>query len=174
MTLYRAEALERVAYRCRNGRVEYFDELMFMYKEDADLSYRLQLAGYSCRYTPDAIAFHDRTTRKVGSGFKGIWATRKSGGAQNRAHSFANHLILVTRYFTQHSLRVKMWTLWRETMHIGFVFLCEWSTVRASCLLWHKRKILQEKKNHVTAMYTRRDYMRLEDRCMKKQKSTMR
>ncbi len=37
-----------------------YDEAMFMYYEDVDLSFRAQLAGYKVRYTPLAIAYHTR------------------------------------------------------------------------------------------------------------------
>ncbi len=35
-----------------------FDESLFMYVEDVDLGFRLQLAGYPCLFVPDAIAEH--------------------------------------------------------------------------------------------------------------------
>ncbi|HPR63122.1 MAG TPA: glycosyltransferase family 2 protein [Thermoanaerobaculia bacterium] len=37
-----------------------FDEDFFMYREDADLAWRLQWAGYSCLYLPSARAWHRR------------------------------------------------------------------------------------------------------------------
>lgn len=40
--------------------VGYYDERMFMYYEDIDLSFRAQLAGYKVRYTPYAVAYHKR------------------------------------------------------------------------------------------------------------------
>ena len=35
-----------------------FDEDFFAYCEDGDLSFRAQLAGYRCRYVPDAVVYH--------------------------------------------------------------------------------------------------------------------
>ncbi|MBI4831278.1 MAG: glycosyltransferase family 2 protein, partial [Candidatus Lindowbacteria bacterium] len=35
-----------------------FDEDLFMWYEDADLSFRAQLAGYGCRFVPTAIVYH--------------------------------------------------------------------------------------------------------------------
>ncbi len=37
---------------------QFFDEDMFMYGEDVDVDWRAQRRGWSCRYTPDAIAYH--------------------------------------------------------------------------------------------------------------------
>ena len=36
-----------------------FDEQMFLYMEDVDLSRRAQLAGWDCEYTPDSVVYHD-------------------------------------------------------------------------------------------------------------------
>ena len=35
-----------------------FDQDMFLYMEDTDLSLRVQIAGYRCRYVPDSIVLH--------------------------------------------------------------------------------------------------------------------
>lgn len=54
--LYRSEALEAVGF---------LDEDFFLYVEDVDLGFRLQLAGYRAMYVPDAKIQH------VGSAFVG-------------------------------------------------------------------------------------------------------
>lgn len=38
--------------------VDFFDEDFFCYYEDVDISIRLQLAGYTCRYLPKAVVYH--------------------------------------------------------------------------------------------------------------------
>ena len=53
--LYRRAMLDDIAF---DG--QYFDEDFFVYREDADLAWRAQLRGWSCLYTPDAIAHHER------------------------------------------------------------------------------------------------------------------
>ncbi len=47
--LYRRDMLEEVGL---------FDENFVSYCEDADLSFRAQLAGYRCRYVPEAVVYH--------------------------------------------------------------------------------------------------------------------
>ena len=47
-------------------RVGGFDESFFMYVEDVDLGFRLQLAGAPCRFVPEAVAEH------IGSASTGI------------------------------------------------------------------------------------------------------
>ena len=41
-------------------RLKIFDEAFFAYREDADLSGRARRAGWKCRYTPNAVAYHVR------------------------------------------------------------------------------------------------------------------
>ena len=52
--LYRRAALNAV--RLENG--DWFDTRLFMYCEDVDLSWRLQTAGYTCVYCPQARVYH--------------------------------------------------------------------------------------------------------------------
>ena len=47
--LYRRTALDAIGT---------FDEDFFAYAEDVDWGFRAQLAGWTCRYMPDAVAFH--------------------------------------------------------------------------------------------------------------------
>ena len=53
--LYRRTALEAVAL---DGQV--LDERFFVYREDADLAFRLQWKGVRCLYSPDLAAWHER------------------------------------------------------------------------------------------------------------------
>ena len=40
---------------------EFFDEDFFVYREDADVSWRAQLLGWRCLYFPEAVGYHVRT-----------------------------------------------------------------------------------------------------------------
>ncbi len=71
--------------------LEFFDELMFMYKEDIDLSYRLQLAGQRIMFIPEAIMYHDRTLAKR-TIFKQIFRDKKE---ISHSRSFLNQLIVL-------------------------------------------------------------------------------
>ncbi|HVQ74700.1 MAG TPA: glycosyltransferase family 2 protein [Candidatus Binatia bacterium] len=42
---------------------EFFDELFFAYREDADLAWRARLLGWDCVYVPQAVAYHMRRVR---------------------------------------------------------------------------------------------------------------
>lgn len=64
LAMYRASSLADVAI---DG--EYFDENFFSYKEDIDLVWRMQNAGWKARYVPEAKAYH----------FRGMYGAEKGG-----------------------------------------------------------------------------------------------
>ncbi len=110
--LIRLKALSDVAYNNR-GHLEYLDELMFMYKEDVDLSYRLQLAGWPIKLIPEALIYHDRTASPAGESWIKVALNRKNKSRQVKRWSFLNQWILVLKYSgLSHSFRVKfrIWT----------------------------------------------------------------
>lgn len=55
LAIYRVSALLSVQYED-----EVFDRDFFMYKEDVDLAWRLQSAGWTSRYVPESVAYHHR------------------------------------------------------------------------------------------------------------------
>lgn len=61
--LYRRSALETV--RLANG--DLFDTRLFMYCEDVDLGWRLQIAGLPCIFAPDAVVYHHLSATGGGS-----------------------------------------------------------------------------------------------------------
>lgn len=54
-----AFAIRRELFELLGG----FDETMFLYVEDTDLSLRARLAGWRCVYAPNSIVWHDYTLR---------------------------------------------------------------------------------------------------------------
>ncbi len=50
-------------------KIEGFDEIYFLYFEDADLNIRVQLAGYELKIVPEAVVHHQvsASTKKLGS-----------------------------------------------------------------------------------------------------------
>ena len=109
--LFRITALQDVAFSLY-GKKEYLDELMFMYKEDVDLSYRLQLAGHKIMLCPSAIVYHDRSASPLGNSWWQIIKNRKNKSRQVREWSFLNQWILVGRYSTlpwNFRIKFKIW-----------------------------------------------------------------
>lgn len=61
LALYRRSALKNIEITIEN-KPEVWDNDFFMYKEDVDVSWRLNLNGWKCVYDPTALAFHARGT----------------------------------------------------------------------------------------------------------------
>ena len=65
--MHRKSALDKVKYQD-----EYLDEDFVMYWDDADLSWRLQNAGFISKYIPTAIAYHGRSAGQSKGGYKNL------------------------------------------------------------------------------------------------------
>jgi len=111
---------------------EFFDELLH-YKNDIDLSYRLQWAGEKCLFIPGAHAWHDRQVGNKGNK-KPLWV---------KASSFWGYFIILVknvwgRKFSFATNISVLWYLFRAvlflTLTAPFVFL-EWKKIRGE---WKK------------------------------------
>jgi len=147
--LYRKKALEDVAFKNEEGQNEYFDESMFMYKEDIDLAYRLQWAGWKCQYEPDAVAYHDRTIASHGTSLWEIMKHRSSKPTKINKMSFLNHQILLQKnYADNFSWSVRFSTWWYNTKVFLFILLFEQETLgQWFKLLSLRKKIKAQRKN---------------------------
>ena len=107
--IFRITALEKIAYGGGN-LPEVFDEDFFAYKEDVDLGWRLNRAGFVCRYEPIVMGRHARTLGKRG---KLPW--------------FLNPKQAIRRIFsprTRYSIRNYVWMLvknisWKQEIAYG-------------------------------------------------------
>ena len=117
--LFNLPRLIKIAYQGKNG-LEFFDEEMFMYKEDIDLSYRLQLAGEKIVFIPEAVMYHDRTVAKTN-----IIKIIINNKNLSRGHSFLNQMIILRKIkHISFSFRVKLMTFLRlvSLYFYGFIF----------------------------------------------------
>lgn len=120
--LYRRTALESVKIGS-----EYFDEDFFAYKDDADLAWRLRLAGWQNWYDPTIRAWHYRSVRSSDSFMR--QEERKKRTVQNRL-SYRNHLLMLIK-----NDRVRDWffpvprVLFYEAVKFWYLLLRERSTL---------------------------------------------
>ena len=116
--LYKLASLEKV----KQGR-EYFDELMFMYKEDSDLAYRLFLFNFRVRLIGKAKMYHDRTASSVGQSTWQIIKSRKNKNRQIKKWSFLNQQIIFKKYWDKQNLKNKLIIIfWQFKMLIYILF----------------------------------------------------
>lgn len=148
--LYKMEALEDIAYINEEKKKEYFDELMFMYKEDVDLAYRLQLAGYKSMYTPLAVVHHDRSLNRIGKGLIGIVRGRLGRNKKYREWSWLNHHIILQKIagldYSQNTKWKTRWFGFKSFVYILFVepyLLKQWWT------LWKMREEINKRKEQL-------------------------
>ncbi len=134
---YRREALEHV----RLGH-EFFDEDFFAYREDADLAWRMQSAGWKCLFTPRAIGYH---VRKV------LPTDRASTQALLNMHSVKNRFLFrLNNVSAWTCLRFLIPMLTRDAAVIGYVLLVEHGSIRGLrhvlkhfSARWRRRRQLQ-------------------------------
>lgn len=120
--LYRRSALEA----CRIGG-EIFDESFFMYKEDVDISWRLNMLGWICFYEPAAIAYHVRGTGVLVRNSMADVAKNRSGlSAFQKFHSYKNErLMRVKNDRWSDVLRDFHHIAWKELLMTGWMTLRE-------------------------------------------------
>lgn len=147
--IYNLNALEDTAFIDENGRKEYFDELMFMYKEDVDLSYRLQLAGYKCIYTPKTTIYHDRTVQSSGRGIINTIRGRRGRKKQYKEWSWLNHHIILQKILGAHSGKTKLETFWYELKSNAYVILAEPFLIKQVFNLWKMRKQIRARRDQI-------------------------
>ncbi|MFA6988430.1 MAG: sugar phosphate nucleotidyltransferase [Candidatus Gastranaerophilaceae bacterium] len=150
VVIYRMSSLEDVAFKNEDGRYEYFDELMFMYKEDVDLAYRLQWAGYKCLYNPSAIVYHDRSIEAKGKGIIGIIKGRLGRNRRYKEWSWLNHHIILNKMLDSNlsfSTRLKTWFF--ELKSNAYVLVFEPFLVKQWYSLFKMRKQIMARRDQV-------------------------
>jgi GT2 family glycosyltransferase len=135
---YRRTALE--AARISTG---FFDADFFLYREDADLAWRLQRLGWRCLYVPAAVASHRR---------KNLPERRKSMSAVANLHSVKNRFLLrINNETAGHFVKTLVPTLARDLVVIGACLTVERSSLPAFSWLWRNRKRLWEKRREIAS-----------------------
>jgi len=143
--LFNLKALKDISYSN-----EYFDELMFMYKEDCDLSYRLRLAGWKIIFLPDAVAYHDRTASPKGESNIKIALNRKNKSKQVKKWSFLNQWIMILKYKNlPFSFKIKYKTLLYQIKSFIYVLFFEQYLLKEFIRLYKLRKIIKQKRDNI-------------------------
>lgn len=133
--LYRTDALNAV------GR---FDEDLFLYAEDVDVGFRLQLAGYRSLYVPGARVWH------VGSAFVGKHSDFQIyHGHRNLVWVFVKNMptLLFWLALPLHIALNFASIAWFSLKGQGRVILrAKWDALRGLAHFWNKRKDIQAQR----------------------------
>jgi len=133
---YRREALEkaRISTGC-------FDADFFLYREDADLAWRLRRLGWRSLYVPAAVASHRR---------RNLPERRHSMTALANMHSVKNRFLLrINNQTPRDALRTLVPTLARDVVVVGACLTVERSSLPAFGWLWRNRKRLFAKRREI-------------------------
>ncbi len=136
---YRREALDAV-----HISTGYFDADFFAYREDADLAWRLQHAGWVCLYVPDAVAVHRRSN---------LPERRAQMSPVINYHSVKNRWLLrINNQTRSEFVRTAIPTLFRDCVVIAGCLLRERSSLPAFRWLWSNRRRLWAKRQEVQSL----------------------
>ncbi|MFA5995438.1 MAG: glycosyltransferase family 2 protein [Patescibacteria group bacterium] len=123
---------------------QFFDEDFVAYKEDIDVSWRMQRASWQVYYSPTAIAYHARTVQQQNL------SERKSRATIVKKYSYRNHIwLLIKNEYWRDFLRDGVFIIGYEIIKLVYICLKEPATLK--CLpqllsqikhIWHKRKLL--------------------------------
>lgn len=120
LAVYRLSALEKIK---RDG--QYFDELMFMYKEDCDLAYRLFLKGFKSVCVNQAVVYHDRSGAGTGTTNLAVALNRKNKSRRIKQWSFLNQQIIFIKYWRLQNFNNKLAIVWFELKMLVFALFFE-------------------------------------------------
>ncbi len=144
LALFRASALEDVRF----GE-EVLDHDFFAYKEDVDLAWRLQHAGWDSLYVPRAMAYHYRGM--YGPEKSGLWKRMRNRREKSSLRNFfstRNHwLMLIKNLKFVNFLLSFPWIVTYEVGRLGYILVFErsgWRATREAIALaprmWRKRR----------------------------------
>jgi GT2 family glycosyltransferase len=133
---YRREALESA--KISTG---YFDSDFFLYREDADLAWRLRNLGWKCLYVPEAVAYHRR---------RNLPERRASMSPEVNMHSVKNRFLLrINNQSGAHFAATLLPTLARDAVVLAACLTVERSSLPAFSWLWRNRKRLWAKRREI-------------------------
>lgn len=134
---------------------ETFDHDFFMYKEDIDISWRLNLFGYKNWYEPTAIAYHGRGTGiEDRETYIKVAQKRKNLSRFQKSHSIRNqHFIQMKNDLWGNIFRDFFPIIWKEILLLGFVTLREpylykslWEVIKKTPRMLKKRRAIMKGK----------------------------
>lgn len=135
---YRRTMLDDIAVE---GQI--FDPDFFMHKEDVDLCWRAQLAGWSSLYIPEARAYHIRTFRPGRR--ERVDASLRRTAVRNR------YLLMLKNEIPALFFRDLPWIALYDAAILGYVLLREPASLLALPDAWKLRKRMLEKRRIIHA-----------------------
>lgn len=130
---------------------QFLDESYHAYKEDVDLSYRLQEVGFKSFILLDTVAHHDRS----GAGPKDMADTAAAENKKKQSpwvqyHSYKNHLrTLYKNEYWQNFILDLPWILWYELKKFIYFSLFDRKVLSGLKEVWQGRVDLKNKREQI-------------------------
>ena len=119
----------------------FFDSDFFLYREDAEISWRLQNLGWKCLYVPSAVAYHRR---------RNLPERRRRMPALVNYHSVKNRFLLrINNQSASEFAATLVPTLARDLVVLGACLTIERSSLPAFSWLWRNRRRLWAKRREI-------------------------
>lgn len=143
--LYRRQALREIS---PDGEV--WDEDFVSYKEDVDLTWRLNLAGYESWLQPQAVAYHDRSLAG-GRNLLQEYRQRRNRAGELKIYSWVNHwCVLIKNDSLFNLVRDLPWIFGHELAKFLFLLFTDPLVLTKGLLrliklfpkFWQKRRLL--------------------------------
>jgi GT2 family glycosyltransferase len=148
LVLYRLRALEDVKIDS-----EYFDNNFFAYKEDIDLAWRLQLAGWKSLYIPESVAYHYRgATSKEDIGNIGTISIRRGKSQLVNYLSYRNNLFVLLKNDCLSNFLIDFPRIfWYELRKFIYILFCEQKSLKAWVDFYKLRPKMMKKRKIIIA-----------------------
>jgi GT2 family glycosyltransferase len=136
--LYRREMIDDVAIEG-----DFFDPDFFVYREDADVSWRSQLFGWKCMYTPHARGYHVRNV---------LPGNRRALPPVINMHSVKNRFLMRIKNMTPDLYRRNWWSITcRDVVVLSCCVLYEHSSLKAFWYVAKNWRRAVEKRREIMA-----------------------
>ncbi len=130
---------------------QFLDESYHAYKEDVDLSYRLQEAGFKSFILLNTVAYHDRS----GAGPKEMddkvaIDNRKKQSPWVQYHSYKNHLRTIYKNeYWQNLILDFPWILWYELKKFVYLLIFDRVVLKGLKEVWQGKYDLKNKRTQI-------------------------
>ncbi|MEK7644165.1 MAG: glycosyltransferase family 2 protein [Patescibacteria group bacterium] len=141
MPMLRTAAIEQIKFS--NGN--FLDETYHSYKEDVDLAYRLNSAGFNSATLLDAVAYHDRSAAGPGAlSDAAALANKKKQSDRIKYHSYKNQLMTIYKNEYWQNFALDFWPiLWYELKKFGYFLIFDRAVLKGLKEIWLNRKGLK-------------------------------
>jgi GT2 family glycosyltransferase len=140
LPMYRSSIIDKEDY--------FFDESFGSYKEDVDLAFRLQSAGFKSSVILDAVSYHNRSAAgPKHSSYMDTVRRKKTQSLNVSKNSYKNHLVtLLKNEYWQNFFLDLHWILWYEIKKFTWYLFFDREVLKGLVEIWSTRGKIGKKR----------------------------